>query len=111
MSLPTATDDGRFAVLLNGHRVEKDDPRIEACGEVDELNSAIGLALAHLQDQQARAELQTIQTELFLVGSLLADPVNIALEFPKIIALEFPNFIGGKFPRHMFGCCQGAAAA
>ncbi len=74
MPLPTATDEGRFAVLLGGYRVEKDDPRLEACGEVDELNCALGLALTHLQDPQARAELQAIQSELLLVGSLLADP-------------------------------------
>ena len=46
MSIATKTGDGGTTGLLDGHRVPKNDPRVEACGALDELNSALGLARA-----------------------------------------------------------------
>jgi cob(I)alamin adenosyltransferase len=64
-------DDGTTA-LFGGARVRKDHPRVEAYGSVDELNSAIGVAIAVMSDRQLRDELTSIQNELFNIGSELA---------------------------------------
>ena len=59
-------DDGTTGVI--GGRLPKDDARVEACGELDELNSQIGLALTALdpaRDADVSADLLAIQQELF----------------------------------------------
>jgi len=61
-------DDGRTG-LGGGQRVEKDSPRIEAYGTVDELNSQIGVALAFGLCQPLAAALGSIQNDLFHLGS------------------------------------------
>ena len=54
--------------------MSKADPRLGAIGEVDEANSAIGVALASIGDAEARAMLSRIQNELFDLGADLAAP-------------------------------------
>jgi cob(I)alamin adenosyltransferase len=61
-------DDGRTG-LGGGQRVPKDSPRIEAYGTVDELNSAIGVALAAGLLPELAERLRAIQNELFHLGS------------------------------------------
>jgi len=58
---------------VDGSRITKDHPRAQAIGDVDELNSAIGLALVHI-DGDARAMLDRVQNELFDLGADLATP-------------------------------------
>jgi cob(I)alamin adenosyltransferase len=60
--------------LFDNSRVSKADTRVDAYGEVDELNAALGVArAAGLDDDLARA-IEAIQKELFAVGARLADP-------------------------------------
>jgi len=75
-------DDGKTA-LVGGKRINKDDPRIASYGDVDELNSVLGIvrtilaAPAHRRDRSARRLDRTIaflQQELFDLGSELATP-------------------------------------
>ena len=66
-------DDGKTG-LFHGPRVSKDDARIEAYGDVDELNAAIGLARCHATDDALSQTLRQIQNELFAVGAELASP-------------------------------------
>jgi len=61
-------DDGSTG-LGGGQRVGKDSPRVAAYGTVDELNSAIGVALAHGLVPRLAAALPPIQNELFHLGS------------------------------------------
>ena len=68
-----AGDDGATQLLGPG-RVPKDHARVAAYGAVDELNAALGVALAHPLDADARAELAHIQGDLFTVGAELATP-------------------------------------
>lgn len=68
-------DDGSTA-LGNGQRVSKAAPRVEAYGEVDELNSAVGVLLAETLPERATAELTRAQDALFHVGAFLADPTG-----------------------------------
>lgn len=60
--------------LIGGKRTSKSSARIHAYGSVDELNSAIGLAISFIDDQNVKDVLEKIQNELFIVGSDLADP-------------------------------------
>lgn len=68
-------DDGTTA-LGNGLRVSKAAQRVDAYGDVDELNSAIGALLAESLPEPAAAELTRVQDALFHVGAFLADPAG-----------------------------------
>jgi cob(I)alamin adenosyltransferase len=60
--------------LADGSRIPKSDPRARAIGDVDEANSAIGVALRHVEEEALRERLTTIQNELFDLGADLATP-------------------------------------
>ncbi len=64
-------DDGTTGIL-SGKRVSKSDKLIEAIGNLDELNSAIGVALSHIDDEVVAKELKSIQNDLFVLGANLA---------------------------------------
>ena len=71
----TRTGDAGETGLVDGSRAPKHDPRIAAIGEVDEANSAIGVARLHLPAQsEAAAMLGRVQNELFDLGADLATP-------------------------------------
>ena len=70
----TKTGDAGTTGLGGGRRVAKDSPRVRAYGTVDELNSAIGVALALGLTDRLTGELGTIQNELFDLGSDLCWP-------------------------------------
>jgi len=70
--LYTRSGDAGDTGLFGGGRVPKDHPRVEAYGCVDELNSALGVAVAFLRRRRVAAALQRIQNELFNIGSELA---------------------------------------
>ena len=70
----TKTGDGGETGLADGSRIAKDHPRARAIGEVDELNSALGVAVTDIQDGEGRAMLGRIQNELFDLGADLATP-------------------------------------
>lgn len=65
----TKMGDAGTTALGGGQRVPKDDLRVEAYGTVDELNSAIGVALAIGLCDKLSAELRRVQNELFDLGS------------------------------------------
>src|SRR3990172_7152644 len=70
--LYTRSGDAGDTGLFGGGRVPKDHPRVEAYGSVDELNSALGVAVAFLRQRRVVAALQSVQNELFNIGSELA---------------------------------------
>jgi cob(I)alamin adenosyltransferase len=70
----TRTGDTGETSLYGGTRARKDDARVDAYGEVDELNAWLGLARASQTDPALAAELVTIQQHLFALGAQLADP-------------------------------------
>lgn len=77
MKIYTRTGDEGETGLIGGRRVGKDDPRIVAYGAVDELNSAIGMAVCMLDRDMFPdlvGVLTKVQNDLFVVGSDLADP-------------------------------------
>jgi len=66
-------DDGRTA-LFGGGRVTKDDIRVSAYGDVDELNAFIGSARAAEMMPRIDEVLAPVQRDLFAIGALLATP-------------------------------------
>ncbi len=92
----TRTGDKGETGLGDGRRVPKDHPRIEAIGEVDTLNSQLGLLLAGLEEQSAgKPGLQEVievlapcQHRLFDLGGELAMPEYQALNEMEVQRLE-----------------------
>jgi len=75
LKIYTKTGDDGTTGLLGSGRVDKDDPRIDSYGTVDELNAMLGLARAGQGlDRQADALVAQVQNDLFVVGAALADP-------------------------------------
>src|SRR3954470_5167680 len=70
----TKTGDAGETSLFDNTRVSKADARVDAYGEVDELNACLGAARAAGLDTDLSAVLELIQQELFAVGARLADP-------------------------------------
>ncbi len=93
----TKSGDEGMTSLVNGRRVAKNHPRIEAYGTVDELNANLGLAASTLQDldsaypalERLATVLERVQHELFNLGSLLAtDPTHLHPKQPRITEAE-----------------------
>lgn len=74
MKIYTKTGDGGETGLFGGRRVDKDDLRVMAYGEVDELNAFLGRAAADLGDSPLVRTVRAIQADLFVVGADLATP-------------------------------------
>jgi cob(I)alamin adenosyltransferase len=72
----TRTGDAGETSLFDGTRARKDDARVDAYGEVDELNAWLGLVRASPIDPALAAELVQIQRDLFALGAQLADPAD-----------------------------------
>src|SRR3954471_22649213 len=70
----TRTGDAGTTGLGDGSRVGKDSPRIAAIGEVDELNSMLGVVLASGVPDHVRACLLEVQHDLFDLGGELSIP-------------------------------------
>ena len=92
----TRTGDAGETGLADGRRVSKDHPRIEALGEVDSLNSQLGLLLAELRLEEStcpelaevRTTLTPCQHRLFDLGGELAMPAYQAVDASHIVQLE-----------------------
>jgi cob(I)alamin adenosyltransferase len=70
----TRTGDGGDTGLFDGTRVPKNDPRVAAYGDVDELNAWLGFVRASTTDTRLSGMLEHIQRDLFALGARLADP-------------------------------------
>jgi len=70
----TKTGDAGDTGLFGGGRVAKDDPRVEAYGDVDELNAVLGMARAVELMPRIDEVLVPVQRDLFAIGALLATP-------------------------------------
>ena len=70
----TRTGDDGTTGLADGSRLAKDHTRVEAMGDLDELNSALGLLLSEPLPPRTREQLTLIQHRLFDIGGELAIP-------------------------------------
>jgi cob(I)alamin adenosyltransferase len=74
MKIYTKTGDGGETSLFDNTRVSKADARVDAYGEVDEVNACLGAARAAGVDADIGSVLEAIQKDLFALGARLADP-------------------------------------
>ncbi len=84
----TRTGDDGSTGLGDGQRMPKDSPRIEVIGDVDELNSAMGLVLAHDLREPIRECLSEVQHKLFDLGGELSLPGYQAISADDVTTLE-----------------------
>jgi cob(I)alamin adenosyltransferase len=85
----TRTGDDGTTGLGTGDRVEKDHPRVEAYGTVDELNSAVGVLLAAGQlPASITGHLTDIQHRLFDLGGELCIPGSAVIDEASVTQLE-----------------------
>lgn len=68
-------DQGK-TFLFSNEKVDKDSPRIEAIGAIDELNSFIGLARSCIEDRELNDILKRIQQQVFAIGSDIATSIG-----------------------------------
>ena len=114
--ITTRTGDSGETGLGDGARVPKDSARIQALGDVDELNSALGLVLAEEVPADIRKALERVQHDLFDLGGELSIPGHTMLTAEKIEALErdLEGWNAGLAPLKEFilpGGSRAAAAA
>ena len=76
MKIYTRTGDGGETGLFDGTRVSKADARVEAYGEIDELNATLGLARAAGVDGDVDDVIVAMQRHLHALGARLADPAH-----------------------------------
>jgi len=86
--ITTRTGDAGTTGLADGSRVGKDAPRIAALGEVDELNSLLGVILCEDMPEEARALIVGIQHDLFDLGGELAVPGASFLKETQLALIE-----------------------
>ena len=80
----TRTGDGGETGLVGGVRISKDSLRVQAYGEVDELNSVLGIVRSFLVDTELDKLLRDLQRDLFVVGADLAAPIGVRNNVPRI---------------------------
>src|SRR5262245_4100236 len=120
MKIYTKTGDKGETGLFKGPRVPKHDFRVEAYGNVDELNAVLGVLLCQLQDPATRVLVESIQHELFEIGADLATPIQekddprmrISEEFTKRLEQAIDS-VEGRLPELAYfilpGGCTGGA--
>lgn len=100
----TGKGDSGSSSIMNGTKLGKSDILMEAIGDLDELNSSIGVSLFYVHDEQTRDSLRLIQNELFSLGALLAavdskEFGKAKIEKKQIERLELDiEMMGSKMP-------------
>ena len=84
MKIYTKTGDSGTTSLFGGKRLTKDDLRVEADGNVDELNSLLGTVLSEQPPDNIAKKLLRIQEELFVLGTGLASPGILKVKIPRV---------------------------
>ncbi|MBI3775926.1 MAG: cob(I)yrinic acid a,c-diamide adenosyltransferase, partial [Gammaproteobacteria bacterium] len=84
----TRTGDQGTTGLSDGSRVDKDHARVEAMGDVDELNSLIGVLLTHELPATVSAALTHVQNDLFNLGGELSIPGAATMNAADAARLE-----------------------
>jgi len=86
--ITTRTGDAGETGLGDGSRVSKDSPRVRALGDLDELNSVLGLVLAEDVPSELRDALGQVQHDLFDLGGEVSIPGHAMLQDPQVARLE-----------------------
>jgi cob(I)alamin adenosyltransferase len=101
MKIYTGTGDKGKTSLFSGERISKSDARIDAYGDLDELNSILGVLAAHLSGETVlTAELQQIQSDLFQASAWLAtSPDSSAIDSLAEISVDRITFLENAIDR------------
>ena len=86
--ITTRTGDAGETGLGDGSRVAKDSTRINALGDIDELNSSLGFILAEDIPAEAREILERVQHDLFNLGGETSIPGHTMVTEAQVLALE-----------------------
>ena len=86
--IATRTGDDGTTGLGDGSRIEKDAPRVAALGDVDELNSVLGVLLTEPLSPEISMDLMAIQNDLFDMGAELCIPGHTAVTDDQIARLD-----------------------
>ena len=111
--ITTRTGDAGETGLGDGTRVSKDSARVQALGDLDELNSVLGMVLAEDVPQAMREALVQVQHDLFDLGGELSIPGHKLLEPSRVEVLEeaFETWNAGLAPLKEFILPGGSRAA
>jgi cob(I)alamin adenosyltransferase len=114
--ITTRTGDAGETGLGDGSRVAKHSARVQALGDIDELNSSLGVLLAEDVPPQVRAALTDVQQALFDLGGEISIPGHSLLTAERVAALEHhvEDWNAGLAPLREFilpGGSRAAAAA
>ena len=111
--IATRTGDGGSTGLGDGSRTDKDSQRIHAMGEVDELNSQLGVLLCEPLPDALREELLTIQHDLFDLGGELCIPGYTMITAEQVARLDqlLEKYNAGLAPLRDFILPGGSRAA
>ncbi len=109
----TRTGDAGSTGLADGSRVAKDSIRIQAIGDVDELNSSVGAVLAEALPASVADVLTAVQHDLFDLGGELSIPGHAAITERHVARLEaaVESFNAGLGPLKEFILPGGARSA
>src|SRR5688572_21039393 len=86
--ITTRTGDAGETGLGDGSRVAKDSARVQALGDLDELNSALGVLLAESVPPALRGALAQVQQDLFDLGGEVSIPGHALLKEESVLRLE-----------------------
>ncbi|HEY5601437.1 MAG TPA: cob(I)yrinic acid a,c-diamide adenosyltransferase [Patescibacteria group bacterium] len=84
MKIYTKKGDKGETSLFGGQRVAKSSLRIDAYGNIDELNSLLGVILAKNPHKEISQNLTRVQRHLFVLGADLATPEEVKVKVPRI---------------------------
>jgi len=101
-AIATRTGDAGTTGLGDGRRVSKTDPRVNAMGDVDELNSAVGMLLAFGLPPALGADspLIDVQQDLLDLGGELSIPGYTLLKLERVAALDtWLGLLNSTLPR------------
>lgn len=88
MKIYTKTGDDGTTSLFGGKRVQKDDERVDTYGEIDELNSLIGLSIPFVLSNDVKNDLMKVQNQLFNIGAFLATPIEDRKKLKGIVNIS-----------------------
>ena len=80
----TKTGDLGETSLVGGKRISKSSSRVDSYGEVDELNSVLGIARSKIDDDEINELIRNIQNALFIMGGDLATPEDSKFDVPRV---------------------------
>lgn len=80
----TKTGDDGHTSLVGGKRVSKASKRVESYGDVDELNSVLGISRSVIKDSEIEQLIEGIQNDLFIMGGDLATPHDSEYNVPRV---------------------------